>query len=143
MAGVYWNPMVPELLVSSFSRSHAFYVGRLGLTAVFERGDPLFVYLSLGKAQLMLVADDPEAWVTSELSAPRGRGINLQIEVENVTVLRDRIVAAGHPLFRDMLDEWYDVDGNQEGQREYLIQDPDGYLLRFVEPLGTSGNGSA
>ena len=33
--------------------------------------------------------------------------------------------------------EWYQVSASdEEGQREFLIQDPDGYLLRFAEYLG-------
>lgn len=52
------------------------------------------------------------------------------------TALRDRLVEAGVPPFRGLTNAWYAVAGSmQEGQRELLVQDPDGYPLRFVEPL--------
>ena len=57
----------------------------------------------------------------------------------------------GLPLFADTDDAmrlvdvrdflggqaWYDMGGGtQSGSSEFLVQDPDGYLLRFAEPLG-------
>ncbi len=81
--------MAPELLVSNFERSRAFYLDVLGFDVLFTRQDPDFAYLSLGSAQLMLEADDESAWRTSPLEYPRGRGMNLQIEVEDVTHLHD------------------------------------------------------
>ena len=134
---VEWNPMVPELLVSDFEVSRAFYVELLGFTVCFERTDPPFAYLDLGGAQLMIEQDHPQAWLTADLEPPRGRGINLQIEVEDATRLRDRLKTAGHQPFRDLTDAWYDVGGgSRSGLRQFLVQDPDGYLLRFAEPLG-------
>lgn len=127
--------MVPELLVADFVRSRAFYVDVLGFQVCFERTDPDFVYLRLDGVQLMLEADHDSAWCTGALEAPRGRGINLQIEVKDAAALRDAVLAAGHQLFQDVEDSRYTVGDSEEGQREFLLQDPDGYLLRFIEPL--------
>lgn len=126
--------MVPELLVADFARSRAFYVDVLGFTVRCERTDPDFAYLVLGDAQLMLEAEHDSAWRTGPLDVPRGRGINLQIEVADAAALRDAVLAAGHRLFRDLIDSRYAVGDSEEGQREFLLQDPDGYLLRFAEP---------
>ena len=127
--------MVPELTVADFSRSRAFYVEVLGFDVRFERSDPDFAYLILNGAQLMLEAEHDSSWQTGTLDAPRGQGINLQIEVADVVALRESVLAAGYPLFRDLVESRYDVgNGQQEGQLEFLLQDPDGYLLRFVEP---------
>ena len=129
--------MVPELLVSDFGASRAFYVDLLEFAVCFERKDPPFAYLDLGGAQLMIEQDHPQAWRTADLQAPRGHGCNLQIEIGDATEIRHRLEEAGVALFRGLADSWYDVaDDQQEGQRELLVQDPDGYLLRFVEPLG-------
>ena len=130
-----WNPMVPELLVADAARSLAFYVDALGFTVRYARDDPPFAYLALGGAQLMLEQDHPTGWVTGALDAPRGRGINLQVEVPDVGAVRERVLAAGHPLFRDLADRSYAVDDGIERQRELLVQDPDGYLLRLVQVL--------
>lgn len=131
-----WNPIVPELLVADFARSLRFYTELLGFALAFERDEPRFAYLDYGGAQLMLEELHEDAWVTGELRAPLGRGINLQIEVAQVQPIVDRLHAASVPLFRDLRESWYDVGESQEGQREFLVQDPDGYLLRFCEVLG-------
>ena len=131
-----WNPLVPELAVKDLGVSRAFYADLIGCVVRFERDDPPFAYLDQGAAQLMIEEDHDGMWLTAEPESPRGRGINLQIEVDNVTALRDRLVAASWPLFRDLADTWYGTGADEEGQREFLVQDPDGYLLRFVQPLG-------
>ena len=130
-----WNPMVPELLVADAARSVVFYVDVLGFSVRYMRDDPPFAYLELDGAQLMLQQEHPTAWVTGDLVAPRGRGINLQVEVPDVGAVRERVVAAGHALFRDLADHAYAVDDGVERQRELLVQDPDGYLLRLVQVL--------
>jgi predicted lactoylglutathione lyase len=36
-----------------------------------------------------------------------------------------------------MIEEnWYEVNGKKYGNKEFLVQDPDGYLLRFSEDIG-------
>lgn len=131
-----WNPLVPELSVSDLTASVQFYTELIGFDIAFRRAAPDFVYLDLGGAQLMLEQDHDGGWVTAEASHPRGRGLNLQIEVQDVRQLRERLLNAGMTLFRDVHESWYDVDGGgQEGQLELLVQDPDGYLIRLVQVL--------
>ena len=36
----------------------------------------------------------------------------------------------------DIEENWYRQDEKLLGNREFLVQDPDGYLLRFSEDLG-------
>lgn len=38
--------------------------------------------------------------------------------------------------FREPKEQWYRINNQEEGVKELLIQDPDGYLLRFQEYLG-------
>jgi hypothetical protein len=33
-------------------------------------------------------------------------------------------------------EKWYRKDNHGVGSRQFLVQDPDGYLLRFSENLG-------
>jgi hypothetical protein len=137
MSEPYWNPMVPELTVTDMARSLPFYQAA-GFSVRFRRSAPDFVYLELGQAQLMLEAWHPQGWHTGKLQTPFGRGINLQIEVGDVTALAARLQAAAYPCFRPLQESWYAVaDDEEEGQLEGLWQDPDGYLLRFVEILGS------
>lgn len=43
---------------------------------------------------------------------------------------------AGWPLFEAPREAWYRVGDHEGGQREFLVQDPDGYLVRLAENLG-------
>ena len=130
----YWNPLVPELGVSNLADSLDFYQS-LGFRVRFRRSDPDFAYIELGQAQLMLETLSEDSWQTGSLERPFGRGINLQIEVPNVRDLSDRLKSSGAQLFEDVIESWYATGDGEEGQLEFLIQDPDGYLIRLVEPL--------
>jgi len=35
-------------------------------------------------------------------------------------------------------ERWYRRDNTAVGQRQFLVMDPDGYLLRFAQSLGTT-----
>ncbi len=136
MADEYWNAMVPELTVRDIAVSLTFY-RLLGFTVRFQRSEPDFVYLTRGQAQLMLEAWHVDGWQTAPLAPPFGRGINLQIEVTDVGAMVAVCQQHGIALFRPLTERWYATQpGITEGQREFLVQDPDGYLLRFQEYLG-------
>jgi hypothetical protein len=36
-----------------------------------------------------------------------------------------------------MEEKWYRADNVYVGNRQFIVQDPDGYLLRFYQHLGT------
>ncbi len=77
------------------------------------------------------------AWITAALQKPFGRGMNFQIAHPNVDILRARLLHAGWPLFREVEEAWYRRGADYVGARELVVQDPDGYLLRFSQGLGT------
>lgn len=129
-----WQPLVPELVVSDFAASLAFYVDVLGFERRYGREDPAFAYLERERAQIMLEQQQPGCWVAGELSAPYGRGINLQIECSDVAALRARVPRA--LVFLETEDAWYEAGEVSVGQRQFIVADPDGYLLRFCQPLG-------
>lgn len=136
-----WNPFVPELTVTSLSTSLEFYRA-LGATVRFERTDPPFAYLDLPgglrpSTQLMLEQDAGSSWLRGPLEWPFGRGVNFQWEVGSVHETLSNLAAAGFYPFREARDTWYSVgDGKpEEGQREVLVCDPDGYVWRLTEVL--------
>ena len=131
-----WNSMVPELLVSEFGKSLAFYTDTLGFAIRIRRGAPDFAYLEFGQIQLMIEQIDDESWLTGVLAPPYGRGVNFQMEIADIRPLLTRINQAHWPLFEEPEDNWYDTGDMLSGEREFLVQDPDGYLLRFVQHLG-------
>lgn len=133
----YWSPLVPELTVGSLEASLRFY-SAVGFSVRFRRDGPAFAYLELGPAQLMLEEQHGEGWNVEPLDRPLGRGVNFQIEVPDVGAVHLALQAIGVQPFRGIADSWYAVSASQlEGQREFLAQDPDGYLMRFCQYLGT------
>ncbi|OPA85669.1 bleomycin resistance family protein [Pseudomonas fluorescens] len=132
------NRLVPELMVTDLAQSLEFWVSFLGFDVAYQRLEEGFAYLYLAGAQVMLEQVDPEAnqWVTGALERPFGRGINLQIDVTAVQPIIQRLEQAGCPLFKACKDVWYRAGEVEVGQREFLVQDPDGYLVRLVERLG-------
>lgn len=94
-----------------------------------------FAYLALGQVQIMIEQTNG-FWSTGELKKPYGRGINFQILVADVERLYERVIGHGIVIFADLETSWYRIGERERGQREFLIQDPDGYLLRFSEHVG-------
>ena len=132
--------LVPELIVSEFARSLRFYREVLEFKILYDRPEEGFAFLDRGGAQIMLAQlypDDERCWVTAELAYPYGRGMNLEIEVENVDALHDACVRDGARIFLPMEEKWYRRDTLQLGVRQFIVMDPDGYLLRLSQSLGT------
>lgn len=129
----FWSCMVPELTVTDFPASLHFYVNVLGFNIMIKRKEPDFAYLNLGEAQLMLEQYHLDGWNTGELKMPLGRGINFQIEVDDVEQILARVHAHGVTIYRDLHESHYSIGESSACQREFLVQDPDGYLLRFSQ----------
>jgi len=132
------NKMVPELYVAHLGRSLDFWVNCLDFTVSYQRPHEKFVYLDKGGVQVMLaeLGAVPRQWLTAPMEPPFGRGINLQIEVDEVAPIIDKLRRAAYPLFRDCQDAWYRSGTVESGVREFLVQDPDGYLVRLGQSLG-------
>jgi hypothetical protein len=81
-----------------------------------------------GPLQIMLCERNGN-WEVGELSPPFGRGINFQMNVESLVPILESLKAAEWPLFRQPNEAWYRTGDREGGQREFLVQDPDGYLL--------------
>lgn len=130
--------LVPELIVSSLDRSLVFWRDLIGFRIAYARPEQGFAYLDLGGAQIMLeeFGKADRHWVTGKLAAPRGRGVNFQIAVDNIDGTLARLKAADWPLFMQPEEKWYRTGGVETGQRQFLVQDPDGYLLRLAVGLG-------
>ena len=127
-----WAPLVPELMVSDLAHSLDLYTRVFGFTLHYTR--PGFAYLSLGRVQWMLEQAHPDkAWLTGPLERPFGRGINFQMVVPDLNALHARLLAESYPLFAPMTTATYMEGDTPHTQRQVLVQDPDGYLLRFTD----------
>lgn len=127
--------LVPELLVSNHATSRDFYVRVIGFSVRYERPEEKFSHLDLGGAELM-IEQETDFWATAPREKPYGRGINLQIEVDALDPILSRVREAGIALFRPVEEAWYRSGDTYGGNRQFLVQDPDGYLLRIFEDLG-------
>lgn len=129
--------IIPELDVSDLEQSLAFYVGGCGFRVLYDRPEERFAFLDLDGAQIMLEeAKGPgRRFRTAPLEQPFGRGINLQIEVTDAAALWERIRHAT-PVIVPLEDRWYRREAVEVGNRQFVVTDPDGYMLRFCTDLG-------
>lgn len=135
-----FNALVPEFDVFDMSVSLNFWCAGLGFRLAYGREG--FAYLERERAQVMLNLMGGE-WETGPLEYPLGGGINFEIGVSNIQPLLDSLNALNWPLYVQPRERWR-VTGNQvSGNREFLVQDPNGYLLRFSEHLGHRTLGAA
>ncbi len=133
---MYFNKIIPEMDVTNLESSLKFYK-TCGFKIEYERKEDRFVFLSLGEIQFMLQELHSNKWKTGELVYPFGRGINFQLEVEDVEIMYNNLIGAGYEIMVPMEENWYRQDNKLLCNREFLIQDPDGYLLRFSQDLGS------
>ena len=130
--------LIPEIDVSDLDHSLAFYVGVVGFRVVYDRPEERFAFLDLDGARLMLeeAAGPGRRFHTAPLERPYGRGVNFQIEVANVDALVERVRKAGFDPIIPIEERWYRRDEIELGNRQFVVGDPDGYLLRFFSDLG-------
>ena len=127
---------IPELSVSNLANSLKFYK-TAGFKIEYERPENKFVFLSLGKIQFMLQEiSDKDKWQIAPITYPFGNGINFQLEVSNLDEIYNNFKNSNYKIIFDIEENWYRQDDKLLGNIEFLIQDPDGYLLRFSEDLG-------
>ena len=133
---MYFNKIIPELSVSNLKNSLKFYQ-TAGFKIEYERVENKFVFLSLGEIQFMLqeISED-DKWKLAPLKYPFGNGINFQLEVENVDEIYNSLKKNSYKIAFDMEENWYRQDDKLLGNKEFLVQDPDGYLIRFSQDLG-------
>jgi catechol 2,3-dioxygenase-like lactoylglutathione lyase family enzyme len=130
--------LIPELDVSDLDRSLTFYVGVVGFRVLYDRPEERFAFLDLDGAHLMIeeAAGPGRRFQSAPLERPYGRGVNFQIETANVDALHERVRKAGFDPIIPIEERWYRRDEIESGNRQFVVADPDGYLLRFFSDLG-------
>ena len=130
--------LTPELDVSDLDCSLAFYVGLIGFAVVFDRPEERFAFLTLEGVHLMLeeAAGPGRRFRTAPLEHPYGRGVNFMIEVAEIDRLHSRVLAAGFTVVIPLEERWYRQNEVENGHKQFVVADPDGYLLRFSTSLG-------
>ena len=129
--------LIPELLVSDIDRSLAFWCDACGFEMRYSRPEEGFACVALGGAHVMLEqAGVGRNWVTGPLEPPLGRGINFQITVSDAKSLAATLTRAGFELFMPLEKKWYRTGVEEAGVEQFLVTDPDGYLIRFQSSTG-------
>ena len=124
-----FNSLIPELSVTDINKSKEFYLN-LGFKIKYERPENKFCFLELEQNQIMIEQIN-DNWNTGSLEYPFGRGINISMSISNVEELYNNIKNKNIKIFKELEVHTYRVDDKEYQDKEFLIQDPDGYLLRF------------
>ena len=131
-----FNKNIPELSVTNLENSLKFYK-TAGFKLEYDRPENKFAFISLGEIQFMLqefyITDK---WNIAPITYPFGNEINFQLEVDNIRQIYSNLKNANYEITFDIEENWYRQDNKLLGNKEFLVQDPDGYLLRFSEDLG-------
>lgn len=134
--------LVPELNITSLPESLRFWRDLLGFRILYDRPEQGFAAIERDGVEFMLEEYDTGPaerlgiWDTGARETPYGRGINFEITVADIGVLMASLEQAGWPLFFGPEERWYRAGTEEVGVRQFLVQDPDGYLLRFSQSLG-------
>ena len=108
----------------------------IGMTAVFTRpAQKLALLQHKDGAQVMIYQHDGD-WETAAMQAPFGRGAIIQVFVADVAAVHARFAAANHAFYVDLREKLRDWRDRLDGQREFLVQDPDGYLVMVAQRIG-------
>ena len=124
-----FNSLIPELSVSNINKSKEFYL-KIGFKIKYERKEDKFCFLELENNQIM-IEENNNNWNTGKLEYPYGRGINISMSISDVEKLYKTLKKKKINFFLDLEVHEYLVDDKIYYDKEFLIQDPDGYLLRF------------
>lgn len=126
---ICFNSLVPELTVTDIQRSKEFYKN-IGFKVIYERKENKFCFLQLENNQIM-IEENNDNWNVGKLEFPFGRGINISMRVNDVTDLYNKLKEKNIKFFLELEIHHYRVNDKMYDDKEFLIQDPDGYLLRF------------
>jgi len=124
-----FNSLIPELSVSNINKSKEFYLS-IGFKIMYERKKDKFIFLQLENNQIM-IEEVNNNWNVGELEYPFGRGINISMSVKNIDNYYSDLSNKGIIFFKDLMINKYKANNKYYEDKEFLIQDPDGYLLRF------------
>ncbi len=124
-----FNSLIPELSVTNIEKSKEFYLN-LGFKIMYERKEDKFCFLYLEDNQIM-IEEINDNWNVGEMKYPFGNGINISMSVSDIDSFYESIISKKIVLFRKIKTSKYRVDDIIYEDKEFLLQDPDGYLLRF------------
>ena len=131
-----WAMLMVELMAEDYDRSLAFWTGPLGFRVAYTRPAMRFAYLERPEGGQMMIYERDGDWETGPMEPPFGRGAVVQVYVEDVEKVHRAVRDAGLTPYEPLRERWRDWGDRQGGQREFLVQDPDGYLVMVAQRIG-------
>ena len=123
------NKLTPNLVVSDVARSMAFYRDRLDfnvVTTVPDAAPYVFAIMQSGAVQIYLNAPEPALEEYPAMKGwPIGGTFTMFIEVIGIERTYDELKTQ-MPIVSPLETKWY-------GVAEFVVADPDGYLITFAE----------
>ncbi len=123
--------ITPNLIVSSVETSLAFYENVLGFTRGMTVPEPpplVFASVTSGPVEIFFNDRSTIAKESPQFKDKAiGGGNTMFIEVDGVDELHDRIKDRVR-IVMPIVTQWY-------GMREFAIEDPDGYVITFAQPV--------
>ena len=126
--------LVPELYCEDIQATKKFYVEVFGFKVKYERVEEQFVYFTLDGVDIMAegINGNGRRWLTGKMEKPFGRGVNFQWEVTEIDALYARVKASvPDSIYLEMETKEYQCADQVAVQKQFIVQDPDGYLFRF------------
>jgi catechol 2,3-dioxygenase-like lactoylglutathione lyase family enzyme len=131
-----WAKMVCELHVNDIEASLAFWRDILGFAIAYQRPSEGFVYLEHPQGHQVMLCRRNGRFETGALDYPLGQGVMLQIYLTDIEVPLRAIKARNWPTYLGPREVWRRVGDRESGQREFFVQDPDGYLIMVAQNIG-------
>lgn len=126
--------LVPELYCLDIDVTKSFYVELFGFEIKYERPEEKFARFTLDGIDIMVecLSAGGRVWLTGELKKPFGRGVNFQWNVSDIDKMYSRVKASSpESIFLEMETRSYQCGSEVFVQKQFIAQDPDGYLFRF------------
>ena len=131
-----WAMGMAEMMVTDYAASYRFWTEALGFDLAFERPSQKLACLQRPEgAQVMIYQRDGD-WEVGAMERPFGRGMVVQIYVADAAAVAAQVAAAGVPFYVALREKWRDWGDRMGAQREFLVQDPDGYLVMMAQRIG-------
>ena len=96
-----------------------------------------------GAADASVRLEAPAGWITTPSGVPlsfthedESLSARFQITVPAIEPILATLACAEWPLFMEPEQKWYRTGAVETGVHQFLVQDPDGYLIRFSANIG-------
>jgi catechol 2,3-dioxygenase-like lactoylglutathione lyase family enzyme len=131
-----WAHLIAEFMVTDYDRTLSFWTNILGFSVSFARPAQKLACLTRPEGAQVMFYERDGYWETGLMEQPFGRGAITQVFVSDVDALSRKVSDAGLPFYVAPREKWRDWGDRLGGQREFLVQDPDGYLIMVAQRIG-------